>query len=100
MIGEAIIYENNDLVQISQIWKKHLLLKIMERRFSFSRYFPLSGHDEATRKDEVGSSRQENSLNKNLKLIPLLDEEQLRKVPSNEDWWARRRSQLIRKEWP
>ena len=34
-----------------------------------------------------------NTLNMNL--IPMIDQEQLHKAPSSEDWWTRRKSQLL-----
>ena len=71
---------------------------MQKRKFSFSRYFPFSGQDEGSSMVHEGcfySSQHQGVNKKYLKLVPLLDEEQLRRVPSNEDFWARRRSQLI-----
>ena len=39
------------------------------------------------------SKKSRNSLD--MKLISMIDEEQLNKTPSSEDWWSRRKSQIL-----
>ena len=70
----------------------------MQPNVPFSRYFnPGSLYDTADRVGNVGNGPGADrlGLRRDSRLISVLDDEQLSRLPSSDDWWSRRKSQIL-----
>ena len=70
----------------------------MQSNVPFSRYFkPGSIFDTAEMIGNVGNGTEADGMGmrRDSRLISVLDEEQLSRLPSSDDWWSRRKSQLL-----